>query len=108
MFLSIKFRNFKSLKNFTVRLKPFNVLVGPNNAGKSTVLDAFRLLSAAIRYASRRNPTNINLAGETLFGYDIPTPNLPSSMANIHSDYNTDEEPEIYLHPDLQHRLFHL
>jgi AAA15 family ATPase/GTPase len=71
MFSSIKFRNFKSLKNFTVRLKPFNVLVGPNNAEKSTVLDAFRLLSAAIRHASRRNPTIINVAGNTHSGYDI-------------------------------------
>jgi energy-coupling factor transporter ATP-binding protein EcfA2 len=95
MFLSIKFRNFKSLKNFSVRLKSFNVLVGPNNAGKSTVLDAFRLLSAAIRYASRRNPTIINVAGETHFGYDILTSNLPISLANIHSDYNTDEETSI-------------
>jgi len=95
MFSSVKFRNFKSLKNFTVRLKPFNVLVGPNNAGKSTVLDAFRLLGAAVRYASRRNPTIINLVGETHFGYDIPTANLPISLANVHSDYNTDEETSI-------------
>jgi len=66
MFLSIRFRNFKSLKNFTVRLKSFNVLVGPNNAGKSTILDAFRLLAVAIRYASRRNPTIIRVAGDIL------------------------------------------
>jgi energy-coupling factor transporter ATP-binding protein EcfA2 len=95
MFLSIKFRNFKSLKNFTVRLKQFNILVGPNNAGKSTVLDAFRLLSVAIRHASRRNPTFINVDGTTLFGYDILTSSLPISLANVHSDYNTDDETSI-------------
>ena len=95
MFLSIRFRNFKSLKNFTVRLKSFNVLVGPNNAGKSTILDAFRLLAVAIRYASRRNPTIIRVAGDTHFGYDIPTSSLPISLANIHSDYNAEEETSI-------------
>jgi predicted ATP-dependent endonuclease of OLD family len=54
MFTSVKFRNFKSLKDFTVRLRAINVLVGPNNAGNSTILDAFRAMAAAHKFASRR------------------------------------------------------
>lgn len=92
MFTSVKFRNFKSLKDFTVRLKPINVLVGPNNAGKSTILDAFRAMAAAHRYASRRVPAPIAINGSMIVGYEIPMSNFPISLANIHSDYQTDQE----------------
>ena len=92
MFSSVKFKNFKSLKDYTVRLKPINVLVGPNNAGKSAILDAFRAMAAAHKYASRRAQTPISVSGTTVFGYDVPVSNFPISLANIHSDYQTDQE----------------
>jgi hypothetical protein len=92
MFTSVKFRNFKSLKDFTVSLKRVNVLVGPNNAGKSSVLDAFRALSAAQTFANRRNPSPINIGRATVSGYEIPTNQIPISLENIHSDYNSEQE----------------
>ena len=95
MFKNVRFRNFKSLKDFSIQLKTINVLVGPNNAGKSTILDAFRAASAAQAFASRRVPTVLQVDGETLFGYDIPTSNFPISLANIHTDYLTDDETSI-------------
>ena len=36
---SIRIRNYRSLANVTLNLKPVNVLFGPNGAGKSTLLD---------------------------------------------------------------------
>jgi ABC-type multidrug transport system ATPase subunit len=92
MFTSVKFRNFKSLKDFTVRLSPINVLVGPNNAGKSTILDAFRAMAAAHRFASRRVQSPLTINRTTVVGYEIPMTNFPISLANIHSDYQTDQE----------------
>lgn len=92
MFTSVKFRNFKSLRDFTVRLRQTNVLVGPNNAGKSTILDAFRAMEAAHRYASRRTQAPLSVNGETIVGYEIPMSNFPISLANIHSDYQSDQE----------------
>lgn len=92
MFTSVRFRNFKSLKDFTIRLRPVNVLVGPNNAGKSTILDAFRALAAAHRFASRRVQAPISVKGGTVVGYDIPMSNFPISLANIHSDYQAEQE----------------
>jgi recombinational DNA repair ATPase RecF len=83
MFTSVKFRNFKSLKDFTVRLKPINVLVGPNNAGKSTILDAFRAMAAAHRFASRRVQSPITVNGSMVVGYEIPMSNFPISLANF-------------------------
>ncbi len=40
--------NFKSLANASIELDKFNVLVGPNNSGKSNIMDAIMMLSAAI------------------------------------------------------------
>lgn len=41
MFESIKFENFKTLRNTTLPLSPFTLIVGPNGSGKSTALNAF-------------------------------------------------------------------
>lgn len=95
MFKSVRFRNFKSLKDYTVHLRGTNVLVGPNNAGKSTILDAFRAMAAAHRYACRRVQTPISVNGSTVSGYEIPMSNFPISLANIHSDYQTDHETSV-------------
>lgn len=48
--------NFKQFDKFHVSCKQRNVLVGPNNAGKSTVLDALRIVADVLRVAKRLNP----------------------------------------------------
>ena len=53
---SIHFKNYKAFETYSVHLNAFNVLVGPNNAGKSTVLGALRILAEGIRKARARNP----------------------------------------------------
>lgn len=95
MFKSVRFRNFKSLKDYTVHLRAMNVLVGPNNAGKSTILDAFRAMAAAHRYACRRVQSPLSVNGTAIVGYDIPMSNFPISLANIHSDYHSDIETSV-------------
>lgn len=52
---SIEFKDYKAFPRFTLSAREKNVLVGPNNAGKSTTLDAFRIAFDALRFASRRN-----------------------------------------------------
>lgn len=48
-FTSIKVQGFRRLKDFSLSLRPFNVLVGENGVGKTTLLDIFNLLSAAAK-----------------------------------------------------------
>ena len=95
MFKSVRFRNFKSLKDYTVHLRRMNVLVGPNNAGKSTILDAFHAMAAAHRHACRRVQAPISVNGNTVVGYEIPMTNFPISLANIHSDYQSNLETSV-------------
>src|SRR5271170_4800318 len=45
MFESIKFENFKTLRDTTLPLSPFTLIVGPNGSGKSTALNAFSFLN---------------------------------------------------------------
>jgi len=91
MLKSVRFRNFKSLRDFSVGLRQINVLVGPNDSGKSTILDAFRILSVALNVGRRRNPSIAAIGGGTFFGWDIPESQLPISLANVHSDYDPSE-----------------
>jgi predicted ATPase len=51
MFESIHFQNFKALRNTTLPLRQFTLIVGPNGSGKSTALNAF----LAMRQPPQRN-----------------------------------------------------
>src|SRR5712692_10811699 len=44
MITRLQVRNFKSLREIDIQLRAINVLVGPNMAGKSNILDVFRFL----------------------------------------------------------------
>lgn len=91
-FTSITFKNYKALKRYSVSLTGFNVLVGPNNAGKSTIIGALRILSEGLRKASAKKPEYINLEGIASWGYRVPLEDLPVATENIFSDYD-DTEP---------------
>jgi len=45
----LRIKNYKSLADVEVHLKPLSVLFGPNSAGKSNCLDALQLLSQMAR-----------------------------------------------------------
>ncbi len=85
---SVRFHNFKALTDFSVSLQPMNVLVGPNNSGKSTVLSAFRVLEQALRTCrSRRAGRVVTHEGFPSNGHRILERTLPISIENVHSDY---------------------
>lgn len=45
---SISIKNYKCFKNVSFRLKDTNILIGENNAGKSTAVEALKLIAFAI------------------------------------------------------------
>ncbi len=57
MLAKLRLVNFRSFRDFTITFGDGAYLVGPNNAGKSTILTALRTADVLIRYAYRRKPT---------------------------------------------------
>jgi hypothetical protein len=87
---SVRFSRYKAFREFSVSLAPFNILVGPNNSGKSTILGAFRILAEALRRAKAKSPTFVlGPNGDTL-GYHINLDNVPIATENVF--YNYEEE----------------
>lgn len=56
--------NFKAFERFTMNLGASAFLVGPNNAGKSTLISAARVAAGMLEQASRRRPTWYRMHGE--------------------------------------------
>lgn len=54
----IKIENFKRFSRFEVELKPLDCLVGGNNSGKTTLLQAIALLDFCIRICLSRKSSN--------------------------------------------------
>ena len=80
---SIKFTNFKALDNYSVSFGETNILVGPNNAGKSTIISAFRILDVALRKARRLNAERIPLPHGFGFGHRVPEQQINVSLENV-------------------------
>jgi energy-coupling factor transporter ATP-binding protein EcfA2 len=84
----IEFSNFKAFSKYSVTLNEVNLAVGPNNAGKSTIIGALRTLDSAIRFARSRAPSRIAVDDITYIGYRIPDESVPISLENVQTDYN--------------------
>ena len=93
-FTSVSFRNYKALRHYSVALTSFNVLVGLNNSGKSTILGGFRILAEGMRKAASRNPEPIDLSNGRVWGYHVPLEDVPVATENIFSDYD-DSQPAL-------------
>jgi AAA15 family ATPase/GTPase len=86
---SIKFSNYKSFKNYSVALCDFNILVGPNNAGKSTVIGALKILAEGIRKAKSKKPITIkDPKGNSVLGYEIDLKQVPIASENVFYNYD--------------------
>lgn len=88
-FTSIKFHNFKAFRNFSVSLQGMNILVGPNNCGKSTVISAFRILDVGLKLAFSKRAVQIppSYSGGRTYGHRVPIDHIPVAIENVHTDY---------------------
>lgn len=77
MITRIEIDGFKSFDEFALDLRPFNVLVGPNNGGKSNLLEAVELLGELMGLSDRplferRRGTGTQLFRRRLDGVAVP------------------------------------
>jgi predicted ATPase len=68
---AIEIEGFRSLRSVRLELRPLNVLIGPNQSGKTNILDALDLLARAVQgqlttslYQSRGGLTHLLWAGD--------------------------------------------
>lgn len=88
---SIQFARFKAFSNYSISLDRINILVGPNNSGKSTIIGAFRALASGLRIARTQSPQRIAIGTHHGTAYRIPESSLPISLENVHTDYDSTE-----------------
>lgn len=87
-FIKVDFQHFKALERFTLSLRHFNILVGPNNSGKSTILTAFRVLAASLRKARSRKPEFVPTPEGVGFGYAVDLSGVSVAEENIFFNYD--------------------
>lgn len=64
MIASVHFKNFKALRSATVKLEPFNLVIGPNGSGKTSLIQAIlRLRTLAALPASHTHELKNPRAG---------------------------------------------
>lgn len=94
-FVSISFKNYKAFRSYSVALTQFNIMVGANNAGKSTVIGAFRILAEGMRRAQARGAEYSDYRSIKGWGYPVNLSDLPVSTENVFTDYDDDEPASI-------------
>lgn len=111
MIRRITFRRYKAFNQYSLSLQSrTNVLVGPNNAGKSTAISIARLTSLILRTASRINPSiSIRDGDRNVVGYPLALSRINDfpgySDANVHHEFR-DEEARVEAHFDSGARLY--
>jgi predicted ATPase len=60
---SVQFKHFKALRATSVRLEPFNLIIGPNGSGKTTLVQAFLRLRSLARQGPAVAPASREGAG---------------------------------------------
>jgi len=85
---SVRFSHYKAFSSFAIHLQEFNVLVGPNNSGKSTIVGAFRILHEGLRKARAKSPERVLVDDIITLGYKLNIDDLPVAAENIFHNYD--------------------
>ena len=116
MITQLTLRNFRGFDHHTVPLRPLTIVVGKNNAGKSTVVEALRLVSMVTnRYQGLnyrelpkwldrpRRERGVFPSTEGLdFSTDAVFHRLGEPPAHITAHFQTGETVEVFVGPDFE------
>ncbi|MGH7944402.1 MAG: AAA family ATPase [Opitutaceae bacterium] len=85
---SIAFRDFKALRNTHVVLSPFNLVIGPNGSGKTSLIEALSRLRALSRLPLSDATAGTRKAGgaEIEFTFAAPHDNIVARMGCVSDD----------------------
>lgn len=83
---TVAFRNFKALRSARLELAPFNLVVGPNGSGKTSLIQAVMQLSRLARLPLREpvpEAERMPEAAEITFGFARPHDGLEATLACV-------------------------
>ncbi len=73
MIASVAFRNFKALRNTSLRLSPFNLVIGANGSGKTSLIQALQQLRTLAKLPLGDSAAPTRAGGpEITFAFDAP------------------------------------
>jgi AAA domain, putative AbiEii toxin, Type IV TA system/AAA ATPase domain len=89
MIRSLSLKNFKAFENFRISFDGDGYLVGPNNAGKSTVIAALRSVANMVRMASRAQPAqSLEIDGFQQTGYWFTSAQINLVDENLQHEFH--------------------
>lgn len=97
---SVQLKNFRGFKDHTVALDQLSILVGQNNAGKSTLIDALRLLAVAIRKTGQATyiPAPEWLGDHAKgMGFKSSFETVDFDFGNVHHNYEVDAPAQLQI-----------
>ena len=93
---SINIKNYKCFSNVSFRLKDINVLIGENNAGKSTIIEAIKLIAFGIEKANLGRFTECPTYLDAPRTHKCIYLNIENLLVDISTaSYKYNEEPSI-------------
>lgn len=92
MLKRVELENFKAFERLTATFGPSTFVVGPNNAGKSTLLSALRLGSGLLRQACRTRPDRAaDHRGQQYLAYGFDAERLGLVEENLRHEFRNVE-----------------
>lgn len=85
MIQRLELHHFKGFEKFTMTFPADSIIVGPNNAGKSTIIAALRAAASMVRTANRLRPqATYDVRGVERFGFNFAGPSVGLIEENLH------------------------
>lgn len=84
--VEVTIHNFRSIHHAAIRLEPFSLLAGANNAGKSNVIDAIRLFYGDLKWDERRDAPKV-AATDTESWIEVEFLPTDDELAQLKDDY---------------------
>ncbi|MFJ6347822.1 ATP-dependent nuclease [Pseudarthrobacter oxydans] len=99
MIKSLRLTMFKGFKSYSVSFSGSALLLGPNNAGKSTLIAAIRLCNEAARFTTRNRPQEyFSTSGKTIAGYFLGKIRTDSfNLENVRHEFSDNTESRLEL-----------
>lgn len=96
MITRLHLKRFKAFQEFRVSFGAKTILVGPNSAGKSTIIASLRTSAAMVRYARARKPDGYRMDGaNSWLAYDFDGGRFDLDEENLRYEFHNEADTRV-------------